>query len=323
MRSIQWLAVVTMGLAVSLQATAETRRLQIQSKYDNYSVELSGSGASVGGKPVHPGVLKDILPLLNSELAEDCPAIKGSPDVTIKEEGKTRHVYFRQNLVTDGKNCSIIGGDGLFFFPVHRDFLIGAKRDSIQPKGTLKLFRQNEKVFDLKQNGSSWSTTSSTLLLNYDFLERFENSLNTFDVRFRALPEIGQGKTKVMIETGGKNYEFYKLGNTWAVKKPGTSWLEASDDWSFWYDLDNGVLEDRFAPQIHAAEDAKSLEDRAAALQKLEGSWSPNMRDLYHHFLLDNNIDAETKALALKRLRGKPSKETSGVLVKFLSESID
>jgi hypothetical protein len=144
-------------------------------------------------------------------------------------------------------------------------------------------------------------------------------------VRFRVLPEIAKDKPKIVVQSGETTYEFYKITSVlWALKKPGTRWLEASDDWSFWYDFDDALLEDRFAPQIRVIENKSTdMAERKATLDKLDTGWSRNLRDLYHKMLLDKDEDHEMQATALKRLRSKPSKETAGVMAQFLEKTQD
>lgn len=311
-------------LVHGLAAKAETRKLNIHSKADTYELVINGNSVTVSGKAADLGAFKNLLPVITDQLVNDCPPLKGSADVTVREGSQTRSIYIKQGIVSDGKHCLPVGGEGLFYFPIHRDFLIGAKRESITLKSPAKVFRNGVKIFELKKGPRGWDASESSLLINWDFIERFENNLRAFDIRFRVLPEIGQGKTKMILQSGDKTYEFYKLGEAeWAVKKPGTSWLEATDDFSFWYNFDDGVLEDRFAPQIKAYEAAADKDAKLSELQKLDGSWSRNLRDLYHKILLDPTAAAEQKTIAMRRLRSKPSKETAGVMTRVLSESID
>ncbi len=314
-----------MVLLSFLTHAQSARKLSIQSKYDQYELILNGNSGSVNGKAADLSTFRDLIPAITNPMINECSMPKGSPEVTVREGEKTRYIFIKQGVVSDGKNCLPVSGEGLLYFPIHRDFLIGTKHDSITLKSPLKLFRQGVKLFELKRSAPpSWNAVSASMLLNYDFLERFENSLRSFDVRFRVLPEMGQGKTKMIVQSGDQTYEFYKLTTVvWAVKRPGTHWLEASDDFSYWYDFDQGVLEDRFAAQIHAIEENKVPGERLDLIQKLEGNWSPNLRDLYHHLVLEAAAGPEVKALAIKRLKGKPAKETALVMAKFLSQSDD
>jgi hypothetical protein len=84
------------------------------------------------------------------------------------------------------------------------------------------------------------------------------------------------------------------------------------------------LIEDRWANEIKLLEQPGVAEgERKAALEKIEGAWSRNLRDLYHKLLLDPNESADVQSIALMRLKRKPSLETSGVMIQFLNSSHD
>lgn len=315
-----------LALQVPVQAFA-AKTFTIQSNVDKFELQLNGSGGgTVNGKPADMSALRDLMPVLTSPMTSECPKLNGKPDVTVKEGNETRSIYISQGVVSDGKTCLGVGGEGLMYFPVHRDFLLGGKQGKITVKVPIKVFRQGVKLFELVQSSSGWSTKEKPqILLNWDFINRFQNSLASFDVRFRALPQLGKDKIKMIVQIGDQAYEFYKLtGTVWALKAPGKPYLEASDDWSFWYDFDNGVLEDRFTDQIRTAGDsAKPAEERMAALRATEQGWSPNLRDLYHQIVLDRKSDSDMITFALRRLKSKPAKETAVVMAQFIGFAQD
>ncbi len=316
------------GLVFSVvSATAQgTRKLNIKSAYDTFDVTVqSKTAGTVDGKPTILTALTDLWPVLDSPLGNECPTLKGKPDAVVTENGKARSLYVRQGIVSDGKFCMNVGGDGLFFFPVHRDFLIGKARDTIRLNSPVKIFRQGVKVLDIRKEGEQWQSETKGQLLNWDFIEQVENSLRDFVVRLRVQTDIVAGKPKMIITSGGQTYEFYKVTKVmWAVKKPGYTWLVASDDWSFWYDFDQSLLEDRFSPEIRVLQNKNAgAEERTDALDKLEGGWSRNLRDLYHAMVLDPEENTDNKRVALSRLKRKPSVETSGVMVQVLYRSRD
>jgi hypothetical protein len=317
----------TLTFLLSFQVSAQTaRKLTIQSTHDKYDLILmSRTKGSVDGKPASLRSFDELWPVLNNSLGNECPTLKGSPEVTVREGEKLRSIYVKQGIVTDGKACMNVGGEGLYYFPVHRDFLIGSHEDSILLKSPVKIFRQGIKLLEFRKDGEQWVSDNKDMLVNWDFIERFENSLRDFNVRLRVHPDIAKGKTKMIVQSGPQTYEFYKVTSVmWAVKKPGFPWLIASDDWSFWYDFDQKQIEDRYAGEIRFITKADTgKDDKKATLERLEGLWSRNLRDLYHKFLLNPDEDLELQELALKRLRSKPSPETSQVLAQFVNESRD
>lgn len=308
---------------IALGFRVEARTLIFQSASDKFDLVLNGSSGTVNGKPADLNSIQDLLPLITNPLGNTCPDLKGRPDVTVKDGSSTRSFYVKQGLVSDGTNCLNIAGDGLFYVPLHRDFLVGNKHDSLKIKSPMKIFRQGTKVFEIRKGSDTWSSANPDQLLNWDFIERFQNSLKDFDVRLRVQSGIAEGKPKMIMQSGDATYEFYKVTNVmWAVKRPGINWLEASDDWSFWYDFEPSQYEDRYAGDIREAQRSDlSKEIRMGILDKLERTWSSNLRDLYHKLLLNPNEDSDLQEVALRRLKRKPSKETSGVMVQFLEQS--
>lgn len=310
---------------LSISAPAQQRKITIQSTHDLFDVIIhSHTSGTVDGKPTNLAAMADLWQVLDNPVGNACPDLKGSPDITVKENGKARMIYVKQGIVKMDDACLSVGGEGLYFFPIHRDFLIGPKRDSIKLNSPVKIFRQGVKLVELKKdNKGKWVNENKEQLLNWDFIERMENSLREFDVRLRVHPEIAAGKPKLLLQSGNQTYEFFKVTKVmWAVKKPGYAWLIASDDWSFWFDFDQSLIEDRWIGEIRLLQKAGvAMEERKAAMDKLEGAWSRNLRDLYHKFVLDPNEDPGMQETAINRLKRKPSLETSGVMVQFLNTS--
>ncbi|MGE3680662.1 MAG: hypothetical protein AB7G93_02975 [Bdellovibrionales bacterium] len=322
-----WMGLVLMAGVGSLSLAANAaRQITFQSKYDTFQLVLSGSHGTIDGKKADLSAFTDLLPVLSNPMSNECPRLSGSPDVTVKENGKARLIYVKAGVVSDGKNCLNVGGEGLYYFPVHREFLIGDKRGTIDVKSPLKVFRKGDKVVEIRLNDGSWEPDGdSKQLLNFDFLEKFINSLKDFQVNLRMQTGLGQDKPKMIVRSGNQNYEFYKITDQmWAMKRPGTHWLISSNDWSFWYDFGPGVIEDRWSNEIKIAEaQDQSKEARMAALNKIEGTWSPNLRQLYHRLVLALGEDPEIQRLAMLRLKRKPSKETAGVMIQYLESGTD
>lgn len=316
-----WLAVG--ALLLSCNAHAQ-RKLSFQSKFDKFDLSVSGGRGEVNGKSADMSSLKDLLPLLNKSLPDSCPSFKKAPDLTVREGAKTHTIYGEDGIVSDGKNCITISGEGLFYFPVHRDFLIGSKSDGINLKSPLKVFQQGKKLFELRKQGDTWISEGTDVMLDWDFISRLENSLKQYDVRLRVQAGIGKDKPKMIIQSGGETIEFYKVTSVmWAMKKPGTGWLVASDEWSFWRDFDQSLYEDRFADDIRNIQAATDKEGKMSVLRKVEAGWSRNLRDMYHKLASNQNEDPDIRTLSIRRLKSKPSLETAGVMVKILEDSTD
>lgn len=313
--------ILSVGL-FSAVAAAETRKLSFESPSDHFELVLKDGAGSVADKPADLSALNDILPALTNDVSNACPeGLKERPDLTVREGARTRRVYIGRGLVALDDACLNVGGAGLFFMPIHRDFLIGPRQDGLDLKGELEISRDGAKLVTLKQHGDGWASTDPKRLVNRDFFDRFVNTLTSFNVRTRVGLGLAKGQRRVGVKSNGRLYEFYRLpGLSWGLKKPGAKWLVASDDWSFWDNFDDETIDDRFAQPITTAGDpAEPTPARAAALAKLEGAWSPNLRALYHRLVREEPGDDALKLTALKRLKRKPSLESAGVMIDVLA----
>lgn len=311
---------LVLAAALSAEPALAQRKVSVQTKFDKFDIHISGSKGEINGKPADLTSLGDLLPLFNQTLPDACPTFKRPPDITVKDGAKVRTVYVEDGIVSDGKACITVSGEGLYYFPLHRDFLAGPKTDSIKLKSPVKIFVQGKKLLELKKQGDTWVSDAPDLMVDWDFISKLEDSLKRFDIRLRVQTGIGKDKQKVIIQNGPETLEFYKVTAVmWALKKPGQSWLVASDDWSFWRDFDASVYEDRFAADIRAILAATDGAAKRQMLDKLENNWSRNLRDMYHKLALNENEEAAIRALALKRLKSKPALETAGVMVQLLT----
>src|SRR5262249_15863040 len=129
------------------------------------------------------------LPMLKVDLGNECPEFTGQPDVTVKEGTQTRFIYIAQGIVTDKTNCLNVTGEGLLYFPIHRDFLIGPKTDTLSLSTDLKVSRDKDKLLGLRKTAAGWESLNLNpdQMLNWDFVNHFIDSLARFDVRFRAV----------------------------------------------------------------------------------------------------------------------------------------
>lgn len=317
---------VALGLALSsFKAQGQEQRLNFQTPFDRFELVLGRKGGTVAGQSADLSTLRDLLPMLTNPLANTCPSTTGRPELTVKIGSQTRQIFVSQGIIKSGEECLNVAGDGLHYLPVHRDFLIGPKADNIVLRSPVRVLRDGKKILEIKKQGDEWVNENPKQLLNWDFVERFIHSLGEFRVRLRVQSTIAADKPKITVQSGSQSYEFYRITNImWAVKKPGSKWLIASDEWGIWGDFEEKQLTDRYAPEIEKLRDPETdAESRMTAMRNLEGSWSRNLRDIYHEILLNPEMDGDLRMQALKRLKRKPSLATAGVMVKVISEATD
>lgn len=315
------LSLVFAAIFVGVSAHAQ-RKLTIISKFDRFDLTLTGGRGEVNGQPANLTTIKDLLPLLSKPLGETCPSFKAPPEITVKEGDQARAIYVSQGVVSDGKGCTFVAGEGLYYFPVHQDFLIGPKRDSIKLRSPVKIFLHGKKILEMRKTSEGWVSDTPDLMVNWDFIRQLEHSLEDFRIRLRVQAAIGKDKPKMIIDNGGQNLEFTKVTNVmWALKKPGQGWLTASDDWSKWGDFDSSQIEDRYAEEIRQVLAAQDVEEKKNRLSKLDTGWSLNLRDMYIKLVTNENEDENIRFTSLRRLKSKPSLPVVGAMVRILENS--
>ena len=294
----------------------------IASERDRFEFRVDGKVAQFGSKKVAIDAFSETLTKLRSEFAATCPKLPARPDLTITTAGKTIQVYAQIGIVSDGKSCSFVEGDGLYYLPVHRDFLIGPETMSIPEESPFSLTEGPRSLLSIKLVDQKWVGDPPDQPVDWDVTERFVGSLSNFKVRFRVQTGIARGKRRLTLKSGNKTYLIYKVNNsTWGIGKPGQEFLTVGEGWVAWYDFAADMFRDPLAPNIALANDvSKPREARLVALTKIETNWSPNLRNLYHQLALRVREDAEIQAIALDRLKHKPSVETSGVMVQILEQ---
>lgn len=316
---------ILLMLASTLADAQGPRRFDFKSRTDQFQLLLNGSNASVDGKPADLSTFKELMPMLLKPLGEECPSLKGPPDVTVFEDGRLpgRRIYLHQKAVTDGKKCLYVSGEGLMYFPIHRNWFIGNTQDSLTFGPTVLFQRDGEKVFEIKRKGKSWVQEDPEFHPDWDFLQRLENSLKSYKIKMHMNLELGKGKPTFEIVTNGRTYKFYQVTTKiWALQKAPQPWLITSNDWSQWYDMNVSQLEDHRAPQLRFILDrSKPKEERLQALDKLDTGWSRALHEMYFRLLQESTEDQAIQKIALERLRSKPTVETAGVLVEYLKSS--
>jgi len=282
-------------------------------EHDSFRIQNSGSRYTLDGKPISKNLIEQWLPLLQAPLRDPCPEVKNKPDlqVRIKNAGKTetRRFFIERHLVKSKDRCLIATGEGLYFLPLHRRWLVGPFSDQVTLNSPFVLSNSRGELVHLVQKGGEWYDNKANTELDWDFFQRFQEALDDFTIRYLVMSQIAIGKPQVTMQSGKDHYLLVQLSpNTWGIQKPGEKTLEVSSDWNFWYNLDQGVWLDQHSDAIRKAEDVNAnKEAKLAAMHTLESSWSRSIQEFFQRRLLDQNEDPEVRLAALARLKTKPS----------------
>lgn len=302
-----------------------------QTPQDKFTVVNSGGKFSVGGKLIQNDILKTLSPYLSGPVAEGCPSLSGRPQITafVTNGGKTekREFFIQRGVIRSGPKCVFATGDGLHYLPLHRNWLIGPARESVKLLSPVKVIGPKSTVYAhlVKQEGK-WTDTKPRTELDWDFFDKFEQSLADYRVQYRISPAAARGKHSVALISGNRTYHFYKLApKFWAIKRPGEKWLVSSGDWTFWFELDEAVWIDRRMPTIRKVEaEGTTIEEKLNLLRELDNTgWSRTLQEFYQRHMLDTDEDKSFRMKALERLRTKPSWENMGAFVQLVQSNPD
>ncbi len=316
-------------LLISHWAFAQTPGdLDFQSRFDQFQLKKAGKNYQLAGRAVDLGPFEQLLPLFDSSIEGDCPPL-AKPDLTVTAriagQSVQRRFFISQNIVSDGKYCGSVSGEGLFFAPLHRSWFDDNVKMTIAINSPLKLTRGEETLVSMEKTGGGWKSRDQDFYPNWEFFDAFAESLRDFTITHRLHRQAGKDKPGFVMFNGKRKYEFFKINETmWAAAIPGQGWLISSRRWTGWNEMEKSQWMDRNSDQLAIlADPTKPLEERKAALGTLSGQWSPSIRQVLAKILVDREDSAELKGNAVAIMRMKPTMENMGTFVQALSQTED
>ncbi len=344
MKTYARILALLMILASSASAVAFTT-IEFGSPYDHFTLKKSGNRYLYKDQVVDLGAFKDFLPLFVQSFTGSCARVaKLKPDLTVKlnsqpaapaaAEGSetteasslpppTRHFYIRERIASDGKNCASVSGEGIYYLPLHSSWFDKNKAASIPVGSSLSLEKKGKVFAKIKKTEDGWVDDAEDQFLNWEFIEAFINSLESFAVDLRLHPAAGDKKASFELTTPTESYTFYKVGtNLWGAKGSKSGWLLSSKSWAFWQGMDENIWANPFEAQLRIVFDkTKPIEERQRTLSSLDNIWNMSMKRSFRQLLLDPEQDQKLKDVTLQILKKKPSLENLAVMMKALQES--
>ena len=358
-KSYARLFILSSALTCSVTAQAFTA-IEFGSPFDHFTLKKSGSRYLLKDQVVDPTSFKDFLPLFAQSFTGSCARIsKLKPDLTMKlnsqppaaaappeapeiaaitDDGSlaeapkvadaplpppTRHFYIRERIASDGKNCASVSGEGIYYLPLHSSWFDKNKGGSIAVGSSLSLEKKGKVFAKIKKVDGDWVDDAEGQFLNWEFIEAFVKSLDSFAVDLRLHPSAGDKKPSFTLITPNDKYTFYKVGNNlWGAKGSKSGWLLSSKSWAFWQSMDENIWANPFEAQLKIVFDkTKPIEERTKTLGSLDNIWNNSMKRSFHQLMLDPEQEQKLKDVTLQILKKKPSIENMAIMIKALQES--
>lgn len=302
------------------------------SSQDYFKLQSSGTGYQFDGKSVELGAFANFLPLFSKDLTDDCPQLPSKPTLTVKaKKGSstlTRNFYMAEKIMSDGKQCLSVEGDGIYYLPLHRSWFKGARSSSLELGKNIEIVFPDGATFKAQKIQDEWRPESDGHLaqdwyMNWIFFDRFAKSLAQHTVDFRLHPAIGKGRPQFQIKQGSRTFKFYQVGhNLWALHSPRHEWLVASHSWGFWQDMKKSMFMDRHSDNLKVLADPQAeLSARRKALAEAAGTLSRASKYLIHRQLLDPGENTQLRLEMIQSLKRRPSLDNIGALIEALPEA--
>lgn len=304
------------------------QELNFHSRFDQFQLKKSGKKFLLAGRIAKLGPFEQLLPLFSSTIEGECPT-KVKTDFTVSaklgEKMVERQFDIEAAVVSDGKQCASISGEGLVFSPLHRSWFDENAKMTVALESPFKITRGEQTLVAMDKVNGQWRSRQKETFPSWEFFASFEDSLREFTIAHRLHRSAANGKPGFVMISGNRKFEFFKINTTmWAALLPGQSWLVSSPRWSQWNDMDPSQWADRNGEILSVlADNERPLEERKAALSAIGGQWSPSIRYVLAQILLDREESAELKYDAVSLMRNKPTMENMGTFVKALSLSED
>lgn len=311
--------------AFGFTANAQSE-IRIKTKWDLYDLKKTGSHYTIEGKKVDSTHLEPLLTMLSTPATAPCPndfksQVFITPNPPKREQGEIR-INLDKGILKGPEGCLTISGSGLDAFPLHRSWLIGPFKRSLDPKESL-VFSSPQVKFKAGLRNKEWSISPLSPTFNHEFFEQFVSSLKDFKIERYIHLSGAKGKPEVRLIIDGKKSVLYQLGpTTWGMREPRRPWLMISPDWSLWKDLDKDQWTDSYADGITTLLSKEaSAAQKEEQLKKLGASWSESLKRAYQQCLLSDSNETDVRLLCLQKLKRRPTENNLRVVFSLIEQT--
>ena len=170
-----------------------------------------------------------------------------------------------------------------------------------------------------------WRNKDAKFFTNWEFFEKFINSVKEFPIDFRMHPNAAKDSASFELRQGSRKFTFFKTGDkTWAVQFPGMPWLSASGRFGFYDEMRAEIWLSPYAKSLKILGDPTAKPDnRIKALRELASSWSPDVKYVIYDVLLSNGDNVEVRKEISNVMRYKPTDENFKNLIDALKTTSD
>jgi hypothetical protein len=315
---------LTVAAILAIAKAAHATDFTFTSKLDKFTVEVEDGSATYNGQEVNAEPFVLVKPLFDVQLEEPCDAGMGKPDLTITRKGETseekRQVYIEKQMISDGKNCAAVTGQGIYQLPLHHSWFEAKKEVSIAVGQSFSIWKDDKLVVEFEKTDRGWRNKDPQFFTNWVFFEKFLTVLKNFKIDFRVHPAAAKAFTHFELRQGGRKFSFVKVSEkTWAVQLPGSPWMAASGQFGLFEDMDQKIWISPYAKNLQILKDkTATVEMRIKMAQTLGDSWGPDAKYAFHDILLAKDEVPALKQAIANIMKSHPTEENFKVLIESL-----
>ncbi|MCB0341155.1 MAG: hypothetical protein H6626_05085 [Pseudobdellovibrionaceae bacterium] len=328
------LLVLGAGVKANADDAPPVQEWTFGSKLDFFKVQNGEYGPQLGKSTVDLGTFSSFAPFFGKEFADACEGLPERPDLSVRAKSFNRtikrHFYIEKKIISNGTNCLTLTGDGIYYIPLHRNWLLKNQKHQINLGDRFVIQMQGRPLLDFKKIEGEWRSQDPQFSVNWDYFVNFENAIQQYTPDVYIHPAIlndpdsrAHDNSRFTLRTADKEYKFYRITDKqWVVQRPGTEWLEGTNAWSMFLDMSLAQWRDSYFVQLKTIRD-KALESdkRIEAISELGSAWGLSIKHAMQELVLDPEENNTVKIRAAQTLRQHPSDDNMKALVAGLEKT--
>jgi len=298
-------------------------QISVKSRWGQYDIEKKNGDYFIGNEKINSPHLAPLLQVAQTSSQANCPKkFKAEIEIHLKDGSSSskRSVSLNEGLIKSESGCTLISGSGLDVFPLDKSWLIGLDQQKTPVIDDIK-YKSSALQFSAKKLKGEWELRSSSDdQFNYELLESFVKSLESYQIQSYIHFKAAQKKPMIQVKTNSKVWKFYQLSpTTWALKVPNKPWLQISSQWANWKDLDRQQWTDSYAKDIQLIlSPSATTEEKSLRIEKMGTTWSEALKRAYQKCLLNTDNEASLRVLCLQRMRQRPTQSNTETVIKLI-----
>jgi len=309
--------------AVLFHTASALDKISVKSRWGQYEIEKKNGNYFLGEEKINSPHLAPLLQVSQTSSQSNCPKkFKPEIEITLSENGTStkRSVSLNEGLIKSESGCTLISGSGLDVFPLDKSWLIGLNQQKIPAINDIS-FKSSAIQFSAKKIKGEWELRSpSDDQFNYELLESFVKSMESYQIQSLIHLKAAQKKPMIQVKANSKVWKFYQLSpTTWGLRVPNKPWLQVSNQWANWKDLSREQWTDSYAKDIQLILSPEATtEEKSLRIEKMGTTWSEALKRAYQKCLLNPQNEASLRVLCLQRMRQRPTQSNTETVIKMI-----